>query len=116
MNIERLQKLADYLKLLPEENFDYSCYVHECGTAACAIGHMPHVEPEHWKFNDSYGVTLKDNDTLSIYSGMEWFDITEYQFLDLFVMAKDAPVITKKDIRPHHIATLIERFICTPHV
>jgi hypothetical protein len=48
IEFDRLQKLADFLKELPEEKFDYSALRNEseCGTIACAVGWCPEVFPE----------------------------------------------------------------------
>lgn len=59
---ERLLKLADYLEnQAKDERFDLSLIAETneqcefpsktaCGTAACAIGHMPQVFPKHCKY------------------------------------------------------------------
>lgn len=65
MNKERLIKMAEFLEKLPEHKFDFSSYVHlgskspsealanpeeHCGTTACAIGWLPAMFPESFKW------------------------------------------------------------------
>lgn len=39
-----LLMLADYLEKLPAKDFDMALYFHECGTAACALGHATEIK------------------------------------------------------------------------
>lgn len=60
MKVRRLQKLAKFLEEHdfndPDAGFDFGTWVkgesskHPCGTTACAIGWMPVVDPENWKY------------------------------------------------------------------
>lgn len=45
---ERLVKMIAYLRVLPEEFFDFSIVAsgRGCGTVGCVIGHTPNVFPE----------------------------------------------------------------------
>jgi hypothetical protein len=48
------------MRQLPKEKFDFADWVrefdeeHQCGTACCAAGWLPRVDPEHWMWGDSY--------------------------------------------------------------
>jgi hypothetical protein len=49
MNVERLLKLAELLKTVPEEKFFMQKWV--CGTRACALGHAAML-PESYNTRD----------------------------------------------------------------
>lgn len=57
---ERLLKVANFLDQLKESEFDFDSYVAEddgkgCGTVCCAIGWLPKLFPDSWKwYLDSY--------------------------------------------------------------
>lgn len=52
----RLLKLADFLQTLPPEKFSLFGYVQEsiggCGTVCCAIGWLPKLFPESWRWRE----------------------------------------------------------------
>lgn len=60
---ERLNKLADYLDTIPEENYDQNTFLrtHQdyckaepiCGTAACALGWATNIFPERLSFDNT---------------------------------------------------------------
>lgn len=55
-NIERLEKLCQFLDTLPGPKFDFTYYVSKrdartgCGTVCCAIGWCPAVFPDEWRW------------------------------------------------------------------
>lgn len=68
MNKERLLKMADFLETLPPHKFDFADYVHigskfpaealaapeeHCGTTACAVGWLPAMFPEDFKWSET---------------------------------------------------------------
>lgn len=68
MNADRLNKLADFLDTLNEQQFNFEIVAKRvcksdtitCGTVGCAIGFTPHVFPELVKYEDREG--LPDNE------------------------------------------------------
>lgn len=52
---DRLLKIVDFHKALPDANFDFSTVVskHEngCGTVCCVIGNLPKIFPNDFKYN-----------------------------------------------------------------
>jgi hypothetical protein len=77
---ERLLKLADYIEKMPagdkhekgKPGFDFSVIAvkQDCGTAACAVGSMPQVWPDKFRYGDDYGRpadTVSSGDYISVF-------------------------------------------------
>lgn len=62
MNKNKLIQITEYLDNLPEEKFDYSVIISECGTIGCVIGHLPYIFPEEYKYDDGYYPSHKKYD------------------------------------------------------
>lgn len=106
MHKDRLEKLASFLDVLPDEKFDFGTVVSEngepmlkalklgavyCGTVACAIGWMPAVFPRSiaWRKRRSWDSTLnvafkKRRTKINFEVAEEWFDLTSDQAEVLF--------------------------------
>ena len=109
MHKERLSQLAAYLETVPEELFDFeeTCKADslaqlvsmckrepDCGATACALGHMPCIWPDVFKWQRrkytaeherQWDIVRKDgqwSDDLD--HPQEWFEITLSEFYYLF--------------------------------
>lgn len=124
---DRLLQLADHLEngKLGHKHFNFSTYndffsdqadvedqdlsYHEymakhnrCGTAGCAIGEMPFLDPENWGFSDGGFIPslkclldtrdFEQMDTAK-FSGMAYFGISMYEYVHLFVPNSQSPSI-----------------------
>ena len=52
--IKQFETVISFLKELPDELFDYSCYGDGCGTIGCVAGHYDTIFPNLWTF-DKFG-------------------------------------------------------------
>lgn len=76
MNIERLNKIAEFLDKLEPENFDLQNFVtsfdidNHCNSICCAIGWFPTIFPEDfdWNWDDLTDDEPYEPDCVSIYS------------------------------------------------
>lgn len=133
MNKERLIKMAEFLEKLPEHKFDFSSYVHlgskspsealanpeeHCGTTACAIGWLPAMFPESFKWvgenigswgNDMLPVLI-ENDMWSEgdIRGFLGINFTAYDFL---FIPDSSPL--DKDADAKQVARQIREFVST---
>lgn len=87
-SIERLQRVVDILKALPDGRFDLATWrrehAFECGTVACAVGHAC-MDPELME----QGLDIVDNEPtfegLTEWNAVEkFFGLSEAQSLRLF--------------------------------
>jgi hypothetical protein len=105
MRADRLLQLADFLDKLPEEKFDFGTIAKQsgkpmlealaaghvkCGTVGCAIGWLPAVFPDQFKwvrsaFNDELTVLTKETDELNFDAAAEFFGIGYSQADYLFM-------------------------------
>jgi len=134
---KRLQKLADFLKQLPEEKFDLSSITDlekceykvefvekhmlepNCGATACAIGWMPKVFPQlvEWKPDSSFDdsdlkVVLRGGSYISDFSvADEVFNLTGSESFYLFDPGYYPRA--KKEQTAKKVAARIEQFIKT---
>ncbi len=92
---DRALRFADYLLTVPDEQFNINCFykVTNCGTVACAIGHLPGFDPERFKrefdFTDDVNTHYRIRDSvtgfLSIGNiGLHYFGLAEDQCARLF--------------------------------
>lgn len=71
--LERRQKLIDFLRELPREKFDFSIVydirIKGCGCAGCAMGWTPVLFPDLVEYTDAgwgtFSVRIKDRDNYS---------------------------------------------------
>jgi hypothetical protein len=93
-HLERLEKLADHLLngKLGHQQFDFAFYnrnfddgFQSCGTAGCAMGELPIVWPDKFRFsgNSIEDITSPDMGTTSV--GKVWFGLNTYQYDNLFM-------------------------------
>lgn len=99
---DRIEKLASFLETVPDESFDLDFYqairgryakgdpafcnalaLHKCGTTACAVGWMPHVDPEHWSYVPEYVTPVVDGDSC-VFAKEEYFGMTGHQYSSCF--------------------------------
>lgn len=67
---ERLLKLADHIEKMPKGDghqegkagfdFNFIAVKQECGTAACAVGSMPAVWPDKFRYGGDYGKSAEN--------------------------------------------------------
>lgn len=59
MRTDRLRKLIEFIRELPDEKFDFNTFVKEhddsCGTVCCAAGWLPAADPENWCYRVDFG-------------------------------------------------------------
>jgi hypothetical protein len=94
---ERLLSLAHFLKTVPDANFDLTAYqssygsdrwinelkAHACGTAACAVGYMPFIDPVNWKYDLHYRRPLV-NGSSQLDQYLDYFGVSEELYFFLF--------------------------------
>jgi len=101
MKLKRLEKLADALMVLSEnENFtfDFSDWYDtdlDCGTCGCAIGYCPTVFPKHWEIVGNMPILKNIENEVNFgvvdYSGREFFGLSMSQFDHLFIGGLQSP-------------------------
>lgn len=98
MNKERLLQLADHLEKghLGHKVFDFrtintnrnertiSERLSTCGTSGCAVGELPIVWPDRFKF-DPVGIVDRETYNNNFYAAEKWFEITGKESEFLFV-------------------------------
>jgi hypothetical protein len=83
-DIERLQKLLDFLKGLKSNQFDYSKYIADtneegnCGTVCCAAGWVPEVFKEESPFTWEEVIS----DSLLLYSESPELTVSEMEIVE----------------------------------
>jgi hypothetical protein len=119
MNKERLHKLAAFLDTLDNKDFDYSTYVSElddgCGTVCCAVGWLPKLFPEDWRWTGKR-LTPQAVELRGRYyaypsdAASEFFDIPQEDGEALFVDA--AKYMQDANYRPTKVTpAMLARFI-----
>ncbi len=95
MNKERLIQMAEHLESgkLGHEVFDFSTvndiFLPKCGTAGCAIGELPIIWPNNWKWSISGSISFIDKHYDDLDECVdecvgEWFDLDEFMVYHLF--------------------------------
>jgi hypothetical protein len=95
MNLSRFNALLDHLEhgVLGHERFDFNFLNHfddpknaigtACGSAGCALGELPIIDPDNWKF--CYTGLLYQHGSAHPYKGAaEYFGISVLETEDLF--------------------------------
>jgi hypothetical protein len=74
----KLRQLIEFIRELPDEQFDFSRIVkevdrHECGTVCCAAGWLPKVFPKDWAYTKAWhagqgaaSVALKESEDVGV--------------------------------------------------
>lgn len=125
MRTDRLLKLAEFLDTLPEEKFNIRAYVKKaengCGTVCCAVGWLPQVDPDNWKWktlplsqkvlpelrcNNTPPGTYNSTPTCAE-DAMVYFDICPMLFDDLFMSGG----YTHDDVTPTDVANAIRNVV-----
>lgn len=86
-NIKRLTTLLEYVEKLPPEAIEMGTYI--CGTAACLMGHAVSAFPKDFRWFHSLISMHPEHiaHPLEKYPGSIFFDLTEYEWLDIFAPA-----------------------------
>lgn len=125
MRKDRLKILADYLidhQFTEECAFDYANvhYKTDCGTAGCAMGHLPNVFPDHFMMDKNLSIVLINGDeslTNTFMNTKRFFDVDEEEYRFIF-----EPEDESDDYKPDMYATSTEvghhilKFIGEPRV
>jgi len=88
---ERFIEMANHLLYgeLGHKEFNYntvnSCMPYECGTAGCAMGEMPIIWSESWKFSE---ISISHVDGMSL---LEWFGVSGDEARHLFLAYCQVP-------------------------
>ncbi len=121
MNSKRLLKLANHLTSgnRAHKKFDFGVWNGDrggqqlnqngCGYSGCGIGECPELFRRHWKWLHGYPVLRKGSlprETFRrpVYSGMEFFDLSEDEFTSLFI-----PNSSNRDSTARQVAARIRR-------
>lgn len=129
MNKERLIKIAEFLENLPEHKFDFSAYVilgskqplealcsleEHCGTTACAIGWLPAIFPESFKWvkdwSDELSPALVENDEWNENDIRDFLEIDQRNYDFLFIPGSSS---LYNEAKPKEVAEQIRQFILT---
>lgn len=127
MNTSRLLKLADYLDVLPEKQFDFSRVSdstgedeskdYSCGSVGCAVGHTPYIWPELVKFN-GLNLSLLNNsyeETFVNYLNVAMFlfdlDLDDSMFLFSPPGKKEGDGRLSSNATPKQVSDRIRQFI-----
>lgn len=129
MNKRRLLKLARHLESgnLGHKKFDFDNYnraktggyvPYKCGYAGCAIGEMPILFPDEWRFDNDGFPVLKGKDVfeMPIDSGVEFFEISDGEYSHLFVPNNQLPFryggdFLSDNATPKQVASNIRAFV-----
>lgn len=118
VRLDRLRKVVQALREVPREqkpHFTMSCYVHNCGTPACALGHFAARRDLQRAFKIVKSVNWSGQRIARAYCNGDWdlltcsiayFGLTGPQADDLF-----GPVGCNRAETPAQAASYIERFI-----
>lgn len=80
----RLQKLANFLNQLPEEQFNFEnvitkCNGTSCGTVACAMGWLPAISSKFaWKGKTTLDLYVKTGNVKTGYTWKPWYITDSY--------------------------------------
>lgn len=107
---ERLQRLADFLKSLPDEKFCMDSWSNDCGSVACAVGWactLPEFNALGLKSIDHhpfYHEPGRLHQEWGFDAAQKFFGLTPYMTLKLFKT-------THREPTPMNIALIIEQYL-----
>lgn len=117
LNIELLEKFADYLEHVAEEDGFFSMldYFTSCGSPSCMAGHAIFLfQNEDWKAGREKDVTLNSFDAHG--SAADLFGLDELQAHKLFIPSTDGPTVNPYDATAKGAAGVVRNLITTGEV
>lgn len=115
MHIERLLLWADYLDQLNPDFWDFSNIVSHCGTVGCAIGHLPNVFPEHFRY-DVEENDIATGDDFSWESYINFFEMPIEDFNEIFDVCNKRHVYGASLVTSTMVADKIRQYVSTGEV